>query len=58
MSDEDIIKLWKQGWSIERIARKFPSRLNGKKAPSWQMINRVETVVLNWQKGDKKDEIL
>lgn len=58
MSDEDIIRLWKQGWSVQKIAQNFHSRLNGKKAPSLEQINRVETVILKWQKGDIKDEIL
>lgn len=51
MSDEKIIELWKQGRSVERIARNFLSILAGhRKEPSWQMINRVETVILNYQK--------
>lgn len=55
MSDEKIIELWKQGWSIERIAKNFPSILTGhRKEPSWQMINRVETVILNYQKQEGK----
>ena len=52
MSDEDIIKLWKQGWSIEKIASNFPSVMAGhRKQPSWQMLNRVETVILKYQNG-------
>ena len=51
MSDEDIIKLWRQGWTVERIAYNFPSIKAGhKKEPSWQMYNRVETVILNYQR--------
>ena len=49
MSDEEIIKLWKQGWSVERIAHNFPSVVFGGKEPSWQMYNRVETVILKYQ---------
>jgi len=50
MSDEEIIKLWKQGWSVERIAHNFPSLIVGRrKEPSWQMYNRVETVILKYQ---------
>ena len=49
MSDEEIIKLWKQGWSVERITHNFPSVVFGRKEPSWQMYNRVETVILKYQ---------
>ena len=52
MSDEQIIDLWKKGWSIERIAHNFPSiRAGHRKEPSWQMVNRVETVILKFQGG-------
>ena len=49
MTDEEIIKLWQQGWSIERIANNFPSVKYGERKPSWQMINRVETVIIKYQ---------
>ena len=49
MTDKDIIKLWKKGWSVEKIANNFPSVKCGQRKPSWQMINRVETVILNYQ---------
>lgn len=50
MSDEDIIELWKKGWSVDRIAHNFPSiRFREDKEPSWQMYNRVETVILEYQ---------
>lgn len=50
MSDEEIIELWKQGWSVDRIAHNFPSlRFREDKEPSWQMYNRVETVILEYQ---------
>ncbi len=53
MSDEKIIELWKKGYSIEEIANNFPSiKFTEGKKPSWQMINRVETVILNYQKGE------
>lgn len=51
MSDEEIIDLWKKGWSIEKIANNFPSIKYGtNKKASWQMYNRVEIVVLNFLK--------
>lgn len=53
MSDEDIIELWKKGWNIERIAHNFPSVKFGHREPSWQMYNRVETVILKYQGGNK-----
>ena len=49
MTDEEIIELWKQGWSVEKIANNFPSVKYGGRSPSWQMINRVETVILKYQ---------
>lgn len=50
MSDEDIIELWKKGWSVDRIAHNFPSiRFREDKEPSWQMYNRVETTILEYQ---------
>lgn len=49
MTDEEIIKLWKKGWTVEMIANNFPSVVFGGKKPSWQMINRVETVILEYQ---------
>lgn len=54
MSDEEIINLWKQGWSIEKIANNFPSvKFEKRKKASWQMYNRVETVVLKFlQNGE------
>ena len=54
MTDEEIIELWKKGWNIEKITNNFPSIKfrKGKKA-SWQMYNRVETVVLNFYKNQE-----
>lgn len=49
MTDEDIIDYWKKGYSIERIVHLFPSVLWGHREPSWQMYNRVETVILKYQ---------
>ena len=49
MSDEDIINYWKKGWSVEKIVHNFPSVVYGGKKPSWQMWNRVETVILKFQ---------
>ena len=49
MSDEMIIDYWKKGYSVDKIAHLFPSVLWGGKEPSWQMINRVETVILKYQ---------
>lgn len=55
MSDEKIIELWKKGWTIREIAYNFPSIISGhRKDPSWQMVNRVETVILNYQKNRGK----
>lgn len=52
MSDEEIIELWKKGWSIEKIAYNFPSiRFREGKELGWKIINRVETVMLNYQKN-------
>ena len=51
MSDEEIIDLWKKGWNIKKIANNFPSIKYGtNKKASWQMYNKVETVVLNFLK--------
>lgn len=49
MSDEDIISYYKKGYSIEQIAHFFPSVIFENKEPSLQMINRVETVVLEYK---------
>lgn len=57
MSDEDIVELWKKGWSVEKIAHNFPSiKFREDKEPSWQMYNRVEMVILKYQNeyGRKK----
>jgi hypothetical protein len=51
MTDEDIINYWKQGRSVDYIAHQFPSVKIGGREPSWQMINRVETVILEFQGG-------
>ncbi len=44
-----IIDYWKEGYTIEQIARFFPSVIYGGEEPSWQMINRVEMVIMNYQ---------
>lgn len=54
MTDEDIINYWKQGRSIEYIVHQFPSVRFGGREPSWQMYNRVETVILQYQNGEEK----
>lgn len=53
MTDEDIINYWKQGKSIEYIVHQFPSVKIGGREPSWQMFNRVETVILNFKEENK-----
>ena len=54
MSDEDIINFWKKGWSVEKIAKQFPSiKYRKGKTPSWQMLNRVERVILKFQQEGK-----
>lgn len=50
MTDEEIINYWKKGYSIKQIVQYFPSVLWGNREPSWQMYNRVETVILEYQK--------
>ena len=54
MTDEEIIKLWKKGWSIERIANSFSNSQSKKTdTSSLEIFNKVETVVLNFlQKGE------
>ena len=49
MTDEQIIEYWKKGWSVEKIVKNFPSVKHGGREPSWQMMNRVETVILKYQ---------
>lgn len=53
MSDEMIIDYWRKGYSIKQIAHFFPSVIWNGKEPSWQMINRVETVIENYNKQRK-----
>ena len=53
MSDEMIIDYYKKGYSIEQIAHFFPSVIFQGKEPSWQMINRVETVIKEYQEGKR-----
>ena len=49
MSDEDIINYYKKGYSVEKITYKFPTiRFKKRKKPSWQMINRVERVIIKY----------
>lgn len=50
MSDEMIIDYWKKGYSVEQIAHFFPSVCFEGRKPSWQMINRIETVIENYNK--------
>lgn len=51
MTDEQIIEYWKKGYSAEQITHFFPSVLWEGREPSWQMLNRVETVILKYQNG-------
>ena len=53
MNDEMIIDYYKKGYSIEKIAHLFPSVRFGGRKPSWQMINRVETVILEYNRRCK-----
>ena len=46
-----IINYWKKGYTVEQIASFFPSVRFGGKEPSWQMANRVETVIMEYQTG-------
>lgn len=57
MSDEMIIDYWKKGYSVEQIVHFFPSVKYGRKEPSWQMINRVETLILEYNKRCKQMKI-
>lgn len=55
MTDEMIIDYWKEGYTVEQIARLFPSVIFEGKEPSWQMINRVETVIMEYQTRKEVD---
>ena len=49
MSDDEIIKLWRQGYTIEQIVYKFPSSMLRKDEKAmWNLYNRVETLVFNY----------
>ena len=51
MSDEEIINLWKQGWSIEKITNRIVKLENIKDEPDRKKkYNRVERVILNFYK--------
>lgn len=51
MTNEEIIKLWKQGYSIEQIVNKFPSmicRIDNKRRET--LYHKVEVIIFNYQK--------
>lgn len=51
MSDEEIINLWKQGLSIEKITNRIVKLENIKDEPDRKKkYNRVEMVILNFYK--------
>lgn len=53
MSDEEIIKLWKTGYTVKQIVEKHP--LKKKLKDDWIIWYRVERVIMNYyKKGGEK----
>ena len=51
MSNEEIIELWRKGYSIEQIVNRFPSMIcridkTGREA----LYHKVEVIIFNYQK--------
>lgn len=53
MSEEEIIELWKQGYSVEQIVEKHPlgEVFKRKGIDDWIIRHKIEKAVLKFQKG-------
>lgn len=49
-SDDAVINLWKQGYSIDKIAKKVAG-----KTPSSYDIDKITRIILNFQSGKEKN---
>ena len=54
MGEEEIINLWKQGYSVDQIVAKHPKKrmLDKEEVDDWCIRHRIETVILKFQKGE------
>ena len=54
MSEEEILNLWKQGYSVDQIVKKHPKKkiLDKKGMDDWIIRNRIEKVIMEFQKGE------
>lgn len=54
MSEEEIIKLWKQGYTVEQIVEKHTlgNLFKRRGIDDWIIRHRIETAILKFQKGE------